>query len=100
MSDQPLFQNTDEQEAIYAPQELPADSAAHHKVRADDRERDTDTTTDAVGVPAAGAGLLSQTGGGLGASVGSTNPAGTAVGTAAPDDETTGTDHDHEPDTR
>ncbi len=34
MSDKPLFQNMDEQEAVYAPQELPADQQA--RVRADD----------------------------------------------------------------
>ena len=28
MSDTPLFQNTDEQEALYAPQQLPSDGAA------------------------------------------------------------------------
>ena len=34
MSDKPLFQNMDEQEAAYAPQELPADQQA--RVRADE----------------------------------------------------------------
>ena len=34
MNDRPLFTNTDEQEAAYAPQELPADQQA--RVRADE----------------------------------------------------------------
>ena len=36
MSDQPLFQNMDEEERIYAPEELPAGDPAAARVRADE----------------------------------------------------------------
>lgn len=89
MSDQPLFQNTDEQENVYAPQQLPNDTAGARAAEADDLSRDTDATPESVGIPAAGAGLLSQAGGfGGAATVG--NPAGPAIVAAATDDETAG----------
>jgi hypothetical protein len=80
MSDQPLFQSSDEQEAVYAPQQLPADHAGK---QAADVE---------VGVPAAGAGLLGQTGGGAQTGVvgGSPGAVGPAVGSEASEDKTAG----------
>jgi hypothetical protein len=39
MSDRPLFQNADEQEAIYAPQQLPEDTRAKEAANLDDARR-------------------------------------------------------------
>jgi|GEM_PF-5480954 len=81
MSDQPLFQNTDEQEAIYAPQQLPDGDRLGQE---NDDARSRDATVDDVVVPAAGAGLLAQAGGGSSVT-GAIGPAGAApaVGAAA-----------------
>ena len=43
MSDQPLFQNTDEQEAAYAPEQVPGDEQV--RVRMDDKTTPTDSAT-------------------------------------------------------
>ena len=43
MSDQPLFQNTDEQESVYAPQQVPG--AEQERVRADDKTGPADSPT-------------------------------------------------------
>ena len=82
MSDQPLFQNADEQEAVYAPQQMANDADGGT----------TGDTTDEIGVPAAGAGLLGQTGGGASTGLvgGSPSATGSTVGAAAPEDETRG----------
>lgn len=95
MSDQQLFQNTDDQEAMYAPHQLPEGTQAERAADLDDRGRDADTRTDDVGVPAAGAGLLGQTGGGLG-SLGAGTPGaiGPVVGAAKDEDETVGPQND------
>jgi hypothetical protein len=90
MSDQPLFQNTDEQEDVYAPQQLPEGTAGSQAAEVDDQARDADTAVDGIGTPAAGAGLLSQTGGGFGGTAGVANPVGPAIAAATPDDETAG----------
>lgn len=84
MSDQPLFQNMDEQEAVYDPQQRGGDDAPNNA--------NANDTTDAVGVPAAGAGLLGLTGGGAGTGVvgGSPGATGSVVGGAASEDETAG----------
>lgn len=93
MSDQPLFQNTDQQESAYAPQQLPDGTTGAQAANLDDRSHEADTSADEIGVPAAGAGLLSQAGGGFGGTSGLTNPAaGPAVAAAARDDETAGPD--------
>lgn len=94
MSDKPLFQQTDAQEAVYAPQQLPDDVRQKQAANADDADRDAVTTDDEVGVPAAGAGLLGLTGGGINSGVvgGAPSAQGTSVGEAAPADETSG-DH-------
>ncbi len=94
MSDQPLFQQTDAQEAVYAPQQLPDGSHQKTKAEVDDANHDQAGLDDNVGVPAAGAGLLAQTGGGVSSGVvgGAPSAQGPSVGTAAPDDETSG-DH-------
>ena len=93
MSDQPLFQNTDEQEAIYAPHQLPDGTAGDTLADVDDRGRGSERdTTNEIGVPAAGAGLLGQTGGGISGAIagGTTSTTGPSVGGAAPEDETRG----------
>lgn len=90
MSDQPLFQNADDQEGVYAPHQLPDGAPGARAADVDDQGRDADTATDGIGVPAAGAGLLSQAGGGLGGTSNVANPAGPAVAASARDDETTG----------
>lgn len=74
MSDQPLFQNSDEQEAIYAPQQLPDESSA---AVADDRSDQDAGGVDAT-VPAIALAGGANTGG-LGPSAGTT---GTASGVA------------------
>ncbi len=77
MSDQPLFNDMDKKEAASGQQ--PTGS-------------DTDDTADDVGVPAAGAGLLGQTGGGASTGVvgGGPSAVGPVVGAAEPEDETSG----------
>lgn len=94
MSDRPLFQNADEQEAAYAPQQLPDGSSNEARSDVDDRDHGTDTTNAEVGVPAAGAGLLGMTGGGAASGVVGGSPAATgpSVGAAEPEDETAGDD--------
>lgn len=91
MSDRPLFQDADEREAIYAPQQLPSDTASKHAADLDDADKNEDTDG-TVGVPAAGAGLLGQTGGGVGTGVvgGAPSALGPAVSSSAPEDETKG----------
>jgi len=80
MNDQPLFQNTDEQEAVYGGQQTGGNDA------------DANATTDEIGVPAAGAGLLGMTGGGATGGIVGGSPAATdaVVGAAEPEDETRG----------
>ncbi|HEX6291085.1 MAG TPA: hypothetical protein VFZ66_18010 [Herpetosiphonaceae bacterium] len=92
MSDQPLFQNTDEQEAVYAPQQLPPEHAGKQAADTEEGRQDTAVSGDDVGVPAAGAGILGQTGGGVSTGVvgGSPSALGPAIGAGAPEDETTG----------
>ena len=62
MSDKPLFQNSDEQEAIYAPQQLPEDTAATDRVEIDERERADADGGDTVLVPGAAAGDAGMSG--------------------------------------
>lgn len=92
MSDQPLFQNSDEQEAIYAPHQVPSDHPSKQASDIEDGGRDTQDTTGDIGVPAAGAGLLGQTGGGIstGTVGGGPSALGPAVSSSAPEDETAG----------
>lgn len=80
MSDQPLFQNMDEQEAVYGGEQTGTGDATQN------------ANTDDVGVPAAGAGLLGMTGGGATGSIVGGSPAATdaVVGAAEPEDETRG----------
>ena len=80
MSDQPLFQNMDEQEAVYDPQQTGGNDTS------------TNANTDEVGVPAAGAGLLGSMGGGATAGIIGGSPGATdaVVGAAEPEDETRG----------
>lgn len=90
MSDQPLFTSTDEQERAYAPQQQPEGSPAEQAAAADDHARQGDTSDAQPGVPAAGAGLLSQASGGIGGATNVANPAGPAVVGSTPDDQTAG----------
>ena len=55
VSEEPLFQHTDEQEAAYAPQQLPEESAPGH--RADLEATGSDTPPQELVVPAAVAGV-------------------------------------------
>jgi len=82
MSDQPLFQNMDEQESVYDPEQRGSGNATEND------------TTDEIGVPAAGAGLLGLTGGGATSGIVGGSPAATdaVVGAAEPEDETRGED--------
>lgn len=90
MSDRPLFQDADEREAIYAPQQLPDDTTAKHAAELDDAARDREVGDDVVVVPAASAGMLGQTGGGISTGVvgGAPSAIGPAVGADATEDET------------
>lgn len=83
MSDTALFQNADEQEAVYAPQQLPEGSAA--KEEADVEARDADNTT--PGFIAVPAGNAVSSGGASGTS-GTASAAVPAVGAAALSHET------------
>lgn len=53
MSEKPLFQNTDEQEATYAPQQLPEGSAAERLARTDERAGGGAATADNIAPSAA-----------------------------------------------
>lgn len=92
MSDQPLFQNTDEQESVYAPHQLPEGTSADAAADIDDGARDTNMSGDDVGVPGAGAGLLGLTGGGVSTGIVGGSPAATGpvVGASESEDETAG----------
>ncbi len=92
MSDRPLFSNADEQEAVYAPQQVPSEDARKQAADLEDGARATQAPVDDVGVPAAGAGLLGQVGGGASSGVvgGAPSALGPAVSTSAPEDDTTG----------
>lgn len=83
MSDNPLFNNTDEQEALYAPQQLLEDSTARDAVEHDD----TEGQEDAVIVPGAAAGSAGM--GGTGPSTGAGTLSGVApVPIAVPESDT------------
>ncbi len=56
MSDEPLFQKTDEQERVYAPQELPEGSAAEHKAEVEEGARDSAVPEGGIVSPAVAAG--------------------------------------------
>ena len=92
MSDQSLFKKVDEQEAVYAPQQVPSDHPSKQAANIEDGARDTQPTPDEIGVPSAGAGLLGQTGGGVSTGVvgGGPSALGPAVSSSAPEDETAG----------
>jgi hypothetical protein len=77
MSDKPLFQNTDEQEAIYAPQQLPA-QATDRQATNTEASASGDTLAPVEVVPTAGV-AFEAAGIGTGAGV-SSGTAGTAGG--------------------
>ena len=83
MSDRPLFQNTDEQEAAYAPQELPVGSPGEQRAADEGGRGEAAGTTGAAGVmPAAGGAVAT---GALSGNVGTTTgvtPAGPAASPA------------------
>jgi hypothetical protein len=83
MTNQPLFQNSDEHEAIYGGQNSEA-------ANIEDAGRDRSTDLHEPVVPSAGAGLLGQTGGGISSGVvgGSHSAVGPAVGAEAFDNDT------------
>ncbi len=83
MSDKPLFNNTDEQEALYAPQQLPEDNAARDAVEHDDSQQ----SDDVVLVPGAAAGSAGM--GGTGPSTGTGTLSGVApVPVVVPESDT------------
>jgi hypothetical protein len=77
MSDKPLFQNTDAQEAEYAPEELPEGTRGDALADIEEGEdaRGSILTDNNIVVPAAAAGLGSGAG-----STGATGATGTAAG--------------------
>jgi hypothetical protein len=83
MTNQPLFQNSDEHEAIYS-------GVNSEAANIEDDRRGRDQQVDEAIVPSAGAGLLGQTGGGISSGVvgGSHSAVGPAVGAEAIDDDT------------
>ncbi len=77
MSDRPLFQNTDEHEAAYAPQQLPVGSEGARDATVDDGNRSTGGPD--VIVPGAAVGL-----GGIGSGGGVAGGPGTGGGISGP----------------
>jgi hypothetical protein len=73
MSDRPLFQNTDEQEEAYAPQELPVGTAGERRA-ADEEGRD------ASGADVGAAGVLTGAAGGAVATGALSGNVGTTTG--------------------
>lgn len=69
MSDKPLFQNADEQEKAYAPQELPAGTAGARAAGAE--EGGEATNQEGVVVPGAAAAVVGVPGGGISGNMGS-----------------------------
>lgn len=88
MSDQPLFQDMDEKEAASGLRPTGDGPAATDDVIDTDRDADVDAGVNTV--PAAGAGLLGQAGGGAGTGIvgGAPSAIGPAVASAAPSDDT------------
>lgn len=94
MSEKPLFQNSDEQESVYAPQQLPEGSAGERAAAVEGDSRSDVGTADAT-IPAATLAAGANVGG-LGPAVGTTGTqsgvapaAGLAGLNAATDDEDT-----------
>ena len=77
MSEKPLFEKMDQDEATYAPQQLPAGSAAEEAARVERDARGSDSADNTVLVPGAFVGGAGT--GGTGPSVG---PTGTLSGIA------------------
>lgn len=77
MSEKPLFQNSDEQEGVYAPQQLPEGSVGERSAAVEGDSGGDIDAPDAALLPGAFAGGANM--GGLGPSVGTT---GTASGIA------------------
>lgn len=99
MSDRQLFQNTDEQEAAYAPQQLPEGTAGDRAADVEEGEDDRGGGIGGVVLPLGAAGIAAGGGGagGLGASSGTTGTGsgvGPAIGAAALADETSRDDED------
>ena len=81
MSDQPLFQNQEEQERVYAPQELPQGSADEHEAAVEEGGGSADVGSNAaIGAPGAlGPAML---GGAASGSLGMSGGAGIMPGVA------------------
>ena len=88
MSDTPLFQGADEQEAAFAPQQLPAEDASQTTGDSDASDAANTDRAGAVPVPAAGLMGVSLGMGGTGASGGAAGGIGPAIGAAALANET------------
>ena len=84
MSERPLFQNTDEQEAAYAPQQRPEDGVAD-QVAADEGAGDNRPADGAVALPVAATGGAVNSGGPgyAGGTAGTTGGMVPAVGAVA-----------------
>ncbi|HEX6288357.1 MAG TPA: hypothetical protein VFZ66_04160 [Herpetosiphonaceae bacterium] len=93
MSDKPLFQNTDEQEAIYAPEQLPEGSAQKTAAEVEARDSANAVGGGVVPVPAAGVMGAGVAGGASGTGT-PTGGAAPAVGAAALANETEATNTD------
>ena len=92
MSEQPLFQNMDEQEAAYAPQELPAGTAGEQAADVEESRSEGVDLTDSgllLAAPAAGASLtgIGPSAEAYGLASGAPSAASAAGVTAADDDE-------------
>ena len=77
MSDRPLFQNSDEQEAAYAPQQLPEGTTAEHAAEVEEGGRNATNAGSTIAVPAA---VVAGGAGGTAGSGYSTGAGGTVAG--------------------
>jgi hypothetical protein len=82
MSDRPLFQNTDEQEAAYAPQQLP-DDADHVSAEDDAADRNAVLPVAALPIAATGAAANSAGPGYAGGTAGTAGGVVPAIGAVA-----------------
>lgn len=94
MSDRPLFQDMDEQEAVYAPQQLPDGSAPKSAADTETRAGGEGVDRGAVAVPVAGILGAGAGAGGMSGTSGAPGGIGPALGAAALADETRDTDAD------
>lgn len=80
MNDKPLFQNSDEQEAEYAPEQLPEGSPGRLAADLEDAEDDPANDAPEIVLPAAGLGASGSAGASTGSSGGVAAGIGPALG--------------------